>query len=93
MAYGEAGQTASAKIDRNSIMDDQSRLNERLREVFHRVAKLGDTMHGSAPRDAGVVSIKGNAPEPVPTYRRYIDSASHTVHEIEQELTRIENLL
>ena len=91
MAYGE-GQV-STKIDRNSIMDDQSRLNARLNEVFSRIAKLGDLLHGSAPRDAGISGSKNPSPEPVPTFRRYIDSASHTVHEIEQELTRIENLL
>jgi hypothetical protein len=90
MAYETA---AAGKTERNSIMDDHSRLNERLREAFHRIVKLGDTLHGSAPRDAGTGNLKGQNPEPAPTFRRYIDAASHTVHEIEQELTRIENLL
>lgn len=89
MAYETA---AVGKAERNSIMDDQSRLNERLRETLHRLIKLGDMLHGSAPRDASIGN-KNPAPEPVPTYRRYVDNASHTVHEIEQELTRIENLL
>jgi hypothetical protein len=84
---------AQGKTERNSIMDGQSRLNERLREAYHRLVKLGDMLHGSAPRDAGISGSKNPAPEPVPTYRRYVDNASHTVHEIEQELTRIENLL
>jgi hypothetical protein len=90
MAYETA---AGNKAERNSIMDDQSRLNERLREAYHRLVKLGDTLHGSAPRDAGTGNLKGQAPEPMSTYRRYVDAASHTVHEIEQELTRIETLL
>ena len=90
MAYAEATGQASA---RNSIMEDHARLNDRLREALSRLIKLGDVLHGSAPRDVGAGNLKGSAPEPVPTYRRYVDSASHTVHEIEQELTRIENLL
>jgi hypothetical protein len=91
MAYGEAGQ--SAKVERNSLMDDQARLNDRLNDAFSRLVKLGDLLHGSAPRDVGTGNLKGNAPEPAPTFRRYVDSASHTIHQIEQELTRIENLL
>jgi len=89
MAYDTV---AVGKAERNSIMDDHARLNDRLREVYHRITKLGDTLHGPAPRDAGVGNLKGQ-PEPVPTIKRYIDSAHNTTYEIEQELTRIENLL
>jgi hypothetical protein len=87
MAYGEAQSTAKERV---SLMDDTSRLNERLRETLHRLTKLGDTLHGSAPRDAGA---KPGAPEPVPTLRRYLDEAHNVAYGIESELTRIENLL
>ena len=69
-------------------MSDGSRLNERINALLERTRKIGDTLHGPNPRD--VPPSGGAKIEPVPTLRRYLDSAHSMVGDIENELSRIE---
>ena len=86
---GYPQQNVSTEVQSDSLMSDNAKLNDRLREILHRTCKLGDTLHGSAPRDAN--AGQGNVPSPAPTLRRYTDAAHATADEIESELTRIES--
>lgn len=87
MAYqNEAKNTA---IEMPSLVGDGERLNGRLHDVAARIAKIADTLHGTAPRDAGA---KPGAPV-ASSMRRNVDSAFELVGDIENELQRIESRL
>jgi hypothetical protein len=88
MAYAEQNAT---KQPADSLMSDGAHINDRLNTVADRLRKIGDTLHGSGPRDAGAPA--GAKVEPAPTMRRYFDAAHAAIHEIESELARIESRL
>lgn len=87
MAYGEAGQTATAPISQ-SLVSDSGRLVERLSVVHGHLIDLGNKLHGSQPRDASASGA--NKIEPEPTLRRNIDKAGSWINDIENELQRID---
>lgn len=90
MAYGEA-QSSTAPSPPPSLLGDSARLIERLSELLGRSIKVGNSLHGSQPRDAS-----GGKPEsiqPEPTLRRNLDKALSILCDIEGELSRIEGRL
>ena len=86
MAYAEQAPNPANE----SLIADGARLNERLESVIDRLRKIGDTLHGAAPHDAGAAQGKI---EPAPTLRRHFDGAHARLSEIDNELNRIENRL
>jgi hypothetical protein len=87
MAY--QNETKSTAIEMPSLVGDGERLNGRLNDMAMRVAKIADTLHGTAPRDA---SAKPGAPV-ASSVRRNVDTAFEIVADIETELQRIESRL
>jgi hypothetical protein len=87
MYQADTNQTAVRQL---SLLTDTGDLNKALVDICGRLVKIGDTLHGSEPRDAG---LDKGAPEPVPTVRRNLDNAQRSLSRINDELTRIENKL
>jgi hypothetical protein len=73
-----------------SLLTDSGRLIERLSDIHSRAIKVGNTLHGSQPRDAGG---KSPSPEPESTLRRNLDRTHTLLNEIEAEFCRIEDRL
>ncbi len=86
MAYSAAPEQA---IKASSLMEDNERLNARLRDIHARIEKIADLLHGSSPRDTG-----GNPSAPISnSMRRHVDTSHDLAAEIEAELSRVENRL
>jgi len=88
MAYA---QEATANVPTQSLLDDSGRLIDRLSEIYGRLVKLGDALHGSQPRDAG--APPPGKVEPAVTVRRNLDKMQNWMGDIEGELHRIESRL
>ena len=87
MAY--QNEPKNTAIEMPSLVSDGERLNGRLHDMSARIAKIADTLHGTAPRDA---SAKPGAPM-ASSVRRNVDAAFEIVQEMEGELQRIESRL
>jgi hypothetical protein len=88
MSYGTlSNQTEVA--EKNTSMQAIDGLCQRLAEIRARITKISTTLHGPSlkPLEGG----KGNAPEPVPTLRRYLDRCHTLALEIEGELGSLEH--
>lgn len=91
--YGEAansiGQTSPGELP--ALLRDIDNLNGSLREIFGRLQKIGDTLHGPLPRDAS--ADKNPRPPEANSVRRTLDACQRAAGEIHDELTRIERNL
>ena len=85
--YGNNAQNVpTAAIPEEGLLNKGAELVGRLREVSRRVVRLGEQLYGSEPRGISGTDV----PEPAPTVRRNLESASNTLTLIEDELQRIE---
>lgn len=88
MAYAQEANSAASPA--TSLLTDSGHLIERLGEIYGRVVKLGNALHGSQPRDARATPPQV---EPEPTLRRNLDKAQGWAADIEAEFVRIESRL
>ena len=79
-------QVDSPPKTQSSLINDGQQLDNRLGEILSRIDKIGDALHGSEPRDAGV-----SAPQPTASnLRRVVDAAHELASRIESALNRVE---
>lgn len=89
MEYQNANykQQGSTETQVPSIINDLDNLWGSMREVFARLQKVGDNLHGPTPRDA---TIEKAAPPEVRSARRLLDLCQRAISDIHDELNRIE---
>lgn len=83
------GQTNAVEVP--ALLRDIDNLNSSLHEIFGRLQKIGDTLHGPMPRDAN--TEKNPRPPEANSVRRTLDACRRAAGEIHDELTRIERNL
>jgi len=86
--YGEQANATQVPAPQ-SLLADSGRANDRLAEIYSRVIKLGDSLHGTAPRGAPPAAKTESAA----TIRRNVDRSLNLLTDIENELTHIESRL
>jgi hypothetical protein len=88
MSFGQ-NQTSPQPV---SLISDTSRICGALAEIHSRIAKIGDTLHGSESANQSGVPAPP-APLPVPTVRRNLNDALGLINLICNEISRLENWL
>ena len=89
--YGEVAQNMPAmQAAQTSVLSDSARVCDQLHEIYGRLIKLGDALHGAELKN---VAKPPDPPASMPTVRRNIDDALATADRIFNELTRIESRL
>jgi hypothetical protein len=87
MAYQEGQAQTEPPPAPSSLVGDSGQIVERLQNIYNRIVDLGNSLHGSRPRDAN--AIPGGKIEPEPALRRNLDKAGSWLHDIEGELQTI----